>query len=171
MCVCLQQLRSLHQSLNADGAVSPLSLYTSPSLPNISLGLPANAHITVSHEEPDILHRLTLDTNVCSNVHPSHQAPQKLGGQPEAERQVQGVRQGAVLGKFGSSSSVSVCLDSEPQSAPNSHSSHNSLLQHVLLLEQARQQNALLAGNTHTHTVTHICTGNRVTVSSSVNPP
>uniref|UniRef100_A0AAR2J8R1 Histone deacetylase n=1 Tax=Pygocentrus nattereri TaxID=42514 RepID=A0AAR2J8R1_PYGNA len=35
-------LRSLHQSLNADGTVSPLSLYTSPSLPNISLGLPAN---------------------------------------------------------------------------------------------------------------------------------
>ncbi|KAF4073636.1 hypothetical protein AMELA_G00245620 [Ameiurus melas] len=113
-----EQLRSLHQSLNADGAVSPLSLYTSPSLPNISLGLPANAHIT---------------------------APQKLGVQPEAERQVQGVRQGAVLGKFGSGSSVSVCLDSEPPSAPNSHSSHNSLLQHVLLLEQARQQSALLA--------------------------
>ncbi|XP_053469246.1 histone deacetylase 5 isoform X4 [Ictalurus furcatus] len=113
-----EQLRSLHQSLNADGAVSPLSLYTSPSLPNISLGLPANAHIT---------------------------APQKLGVQPEAERQVQGVRQGGVLGKFGSGSSVSVCLDSEPPSAPNSHSSHNSLLQHVLLLEQARQQSALLA--------------------------
>ncbi|KAK3532634.1 hypothetical protein QTP86_027371 [Hemibagrus guttatus] len=113
-----EQLRSLHQSLNTDGAVSPLSLYTSPSLPNISLGLPANAHIT---------------------------APQKLVVQPEAERQVQGVRQGGVLGKFGSGSSVSVCLDSEPPSAPNSHSSHNSLLQHVLLLEQARQQNALLA--------------------------
>ncbi|KAI5091066.1 histone deacetylase 5 isoform X1 [Silurus meridionalis] len=115
-----EQLRSLHQSLNADGAVSPLSLYTSPSLPNISLGLPANAHIT---------------------------APQKLGGQSEAERQVQmqGVRQGGVLGKFASGSSVSVCLDSESPSAPNSHSSHNSLLQHVLLLEQARQQSALLA--------------------------
>ncbi|XP_058233607.1 histone deacetylase 5 isoform X3 [Hemibagrus wyckioides] len=112
------ELRSLHQSLNTDGAVSPLSLYTSPSLPNISLGLPANAHIT---------------------------APQKLGVQPEAERQVQGVRQGGVLGKFGSGSSVSVCLDSEPPSATNSHSSHNSLLQHVLLLEQARQQSALLA--------------------------
>ncbi|XP_060713182.1 histone deacetylase 5 isoform X2 [Tachysurus vachellii] len=112
------ELRSLHQSLNTDGAVSPLSLYTSPSLPNISLGLPANAHIT---------------------------APPKLGVQPEAERQVQGVRQGGVLGKFGSGSSVSVCLDSEPPSAPNSHSSHSSLLQHVLLLEQARQQSALLA--------------------------
>uniref|UniRef100_A0A8C2E6T7 Histone deacetylase n=1 Tax=Cyprinus carpio TaxID=7962 RepID=A0A8C2E6T7_CYPCA len=43
-----QQLRSLHQSLTGDGTPSPLSLYTSPSLPNISLGLPANAHITVS---------------------------------------------------------------------------------------------------------------------------
>uniref|UniRef100_A0A4W5PZV9 Histone deacetylase n=1 Tax=Hucho hucho TaxID=62062 RepID=A0A4W5PZV9_9TELE len=71
----VQQLRSLHQTLNADGTVSPLSLYTSPSLPNISLGLPANSHLT----------------------------------------------------------------------APNSHSSHSSLLQHVLLLEQARQQSALLS--------------------------
>uniref|UniRef100_A0A3Q4I616 Histone deacetylase n=1 Tax=Neolamprologus brichardi TaxID=32507 RepID=A0A3Q4I616_NEOBR len=43
------QLRSLHQTLGADGTLSPLSLYTSPSLPNISLGLPANTHITVSH--------------------------------------------------------------------------------------------------------------------------
>uniref|UniRef100_A0A8C1RMK4 Histone deacetylase n=1 Tax=Cyprinus carpio TaxID=7962 RepID=A0A8C1RMK4_CYPCA len=42
------ELRSLHQSLTGDGTPSPLSLYTSPSLPNISLGLPANAHITVS---------------------------------------------------------------------------------------------------------------------------
>ncbi|XP_062872076.1 histone deacetylase 5 isoform X2 [Trichomycterus rosablanca] len=112
------ELRSLHQTLNADGAVSPLSLYTSPSLPNISLGLPANAHIT---------------------------APQKLGAQQDADRQIPSVRQGGVLGKFGSVSSVSVCLEPEPQSAPNSHGGHNSLLQHVLLLEQARQQNALLA--------------------------
>uniref|UniRef100_A0A4W4GJH1 Histone deacetylase n=1 Tax=Electrophorus electricus TaxID=8005 RepID=A0A4W4GJH1_ELEEL len=40
------------ESLNADGTASPLSLYTSPSLPNISLGLPANAHITVSPSTP-----------------------------------------------------------------------------------------------------------------------
>lgn len=30
--------------------------------------------------------------------------------------------------------------------APSSHSAHSSLLQHVLLLEQARQQTAMLAG-------------------------
>uniref|UniRef100_A0A671LSU0 histone deacetylase n=1 Tax=Sinocyclocheilus anshuiensis TaxID=1608454 RepID=A0A671LSU0_9TELE len=121
-----EQLRSLHQSLTGDGTPSPLSLYTSPSLPNISLGLPANAHIT---------------------------APQKLSAQQEAERQtIQSLLQGGALtGKFISTSSLPTCLptgaphDPEPPSASNSHSSHSSLLQHVLLLEQARQQSALLA--------------------------
>uniref|UniRef100_A0A672FUR8 Histone deacetylase n=1 Tax=Salarias fasciatus TaxID=181472 RepID=A0A672FUR8_SALFA len=47
-------LRSLHQTLGADGSLSPLSLYSSPSLPNISLGLPANTHITV--RPPDATH-------------------------------------------------------------------------------------------------------------------
>ncbi|XP_051987193.1 histone deacetylase 5-like isoform X2 [Xyrauchen texanus] len=120
------ELRSLHQSLTGDGTLSPLSLYTSPSLPNISLGLPANAHIT---------------------------APQNLGGQQDAERQaIQNLRQGGALtGKFISTSSLLACLptgaphDPEPPSTPNSHSSHSSLLHHVLLLEQARQQSALLA--------------------------
>ncbi|XP_041735579.1 histone deacetylase 5 isoform X5 [Coregonus clupeaformis] len=120
-----EQLRSLHQTLNADGTVSPLSLYTSPSLPNISLGLPANSHLT---------------------------ANQKL--LQEAERQaIQTMRQGGALtGKFVSTSSLPAsCLppgmqhDLDSPQAPNSHSSHSSLLQHVLLLEQARQQSALLS--------------------------
>ncbi|XP_041735576.1 histone deacetylase 5 isoform X2 [Coregonus clupeaformis] len=119
------ELRSLHQTLNADGTVSPLSLYTSPSLPNISLGLPANSHLT---------------------------ANQKL--LQEAERQaIQTMRQGGALtGKFVSTSSLPAsCLppgmqhDLDSPQAPNSHSSHSSLLQHVLLLEQARQQSALLS--------------------------
>ncbi|XP_036408155.1 histone deacetylase 5 isoform X1 [Megalops cyprinoides] len=119
-----EQLRSHHQTLNADRTTSQLSLYTSPSLPNISLGLPANSHIA---------------------------APQKLSAQQEAERQaIQTMRQGGALtGKFVSASSLPACLppgvahDAEPP-ATNSHS-HSSLLQHVLLLEQARQQSALLA--------------------------
>uniref|UniRef100_A0AAX7SJN4 Histone deacetylase n=1 Tax=Astatotilapia calliptera TaxID=8154 RepID=A0AAX7SJN4_ASTCA len=83
------QLRSLHQTLGADGTLSPLSLYTSPSLPNISLGLPANTHITVSH---------------CV-----------------------------------------ACVGHDVETPPpSSHSAHSSLLQHVLLLEQARQQTAML---------------------------
>uniref|UniRef100_A0A3B4ZXT5 Histone deacetylase n=1 Tax=Stegastes partitus TaxID=144197 RepID=A0A3B4ZXT5_9TELE len=112
------ELRSLHQTLGADGTLSPLSLYTSPSLPNISLGLPANTHITT---------------------------PQKLSSQQEAERQaIQSLRGGGALtGKFLSTSSLPAGHDVETP-PPSSHSAHSSLLQHVLLLEQARQQTAML---------------------------
>uniref|UniRef100_A0A7N5ZXI4 Histone deacetylase n=1 Tax=Anabas testudineus TaxID=64144 RepID=A0A7N5ZXI4_ANATE len=44
------ELRSLHQTLGADGTLSPLSLYTSPSLPNISLGLPAPQKLSGQQE-------------------------------------------------------------------------------------------------------------------------
>uniref|UniRef100_A0A8C9W9S8 Histone deacetylase n=1 Tax=Scleropages formosus TaxID=113540 RepID=A0A8C9W9S8_SCLFO len=112
-----------------DGPVSQLSLYTSPSLPNISLGLPASTPVSL------------------------------LSAQQEAERQaIQSIRQGGALtGKFVSTSALPACLapgvvhDSEPPSA-NTHN-HSSLLQHVLLLEQARQQSALLAGALVAHTL------------------
>ncbi|XP_047428290.1 histone deacetylase 5 isoform X2 [Mugil cephalus] len=114
------ELRSLHQTLGADGTLSPLSLYTSPSLPNISLGLPANTHIT---------------------------PPQKLSSQQEAERQaIQSLRGGGALtGKFLSTSSLPAGVGHDVETPPpSSHSAHSSLLQHVLLLEQARQQTAML---------------------------
>nr|XP_057904257.1 histone deacetylase 5 isoform X1 [Doryrhamphus excisus] len=116
------ELRSLHQTLGADGTLSPLSLYTSPSLPNISLGLPANTHITAS---------------------------QKLSSQQEAERQaIQSLRAGGALtGKFLSTSSLPAGVSHDVETPPSSsHSAHSSLLQHVLLLEQARQQTAMLSG-------------------------
>ncbi|XP_064177799.1 histone deacetylase 5-like isoform X2 [Anguilla rostrata] len=124
-----KHLRCQQQAMGADRTASQLSLYTSPSLPNISLGLPA--------------------TVTAANSHIA--APQKLSAQQEAERQaIQTLRQGGALtGKFVSTSSLPACLppglphDSEPPPA-TSHS-HSSLLQHVLLLEQARQQSALLA--------------------------
>ncbi|KAK5856841.1 hypothetical protein PBY51_008409 [Eleginops maclovinus] len=113
------ELRSLHQTLGADGTLSPLNLYTSPSLPNISLGLPANTHITGA-----------------------------LSAQQEAEIQaIQSLRGGGALtGKFLSTSSLPAGVGHEVETPPpTSHSAHSSLLQHVLLLEQARQQTAMLA--------------------------
>ncbi|KAL3054422.1 hypothetical protein OYC64_006704 [Pagothenia borchgrevinki] len=111
------ELRSLHQTLGADGTLSPLHLYTSPSLPNISLGLPTNSHITGA-----------------------------LTAQQEAELQaIQSLRGGGALtGTFLSTSSLpaGVCHEVETP-PPTSHSAHSSLLQHVLLLEQARQQTLL----------------------------
>ncbi|KPP76549.1 histone deacetylase 5-like [Scleropages formosus] len=85
-----EQLRSLHQTLMADGTAGPLSLYTSPSLPNISLGLPASVAPTSSHIA----------------------APQKLSPQQEAERQaIQAVRQGGALtGAFVSPAPLPACL-------------------------------------------------------------
>uniref|UniRef100_A0AAQ4NR84 Histone deacetylase n=1 Tax=Gasterosteus aculeatus aculeatus TaxID=481459 RepID=A0AAQ4NR84_GASAC len=108
------ELRSLHQTLGADGTLSPLNLYTSPSLPNISLGLPT---------------------------------AQALSNQQEAERlAIQSLRGGGALtGKFLSTSCLPAGVGHEVE-PPSSHSAHSSLLQHVLLLEQARQQTTMLAG-------------------------
>ncbi|KAG7273116.1 hypothetical protein CRUP_024846 [Coryphaenoides rupestris] len=117
-------LRSLHQTLGADPGGSSLLLYTSPSLPNISLGLPAST------------------------------VPQKLTSHQEAEIQaVQSLRGGGALtGKFLSTSCLPAGTghdgDSSQVPPPSSQappsSAHSSLLQHVLLLEQARQQSAAL---------------------------
>uniref|UniRef100_A0A4W5LUL1 Histone deacetylase n=1 Tax=Hucho hucho TaxID=62062 RepID=A0A4W5LUL1_9TELE len=90
--------------------------------------------------------------NIHTEVREGRAANQKL--LQEAERHaIQTMRQGGALtGKFVSTSSLPAsCLppgmqhDLDSTQAPNSHSSHSSLLQHVLLLEQARQQSALLS--------------------------
>uniref|UniRef100_A0A8C9SU10 Histone deacetylase n=1 Tax=Scleropages formosus TaxID=113540 RepID=A0A8C9SU10_SCLFO len=59
-----QQLRSLHQTLMADRTAGPLSLYTSPSLPNISLGLPASVAPTSSHIAVSIPDRARFEVGV-----------------------------------------------------------------------------------------------------------
>ncbi|XP_074417768.1 histone deacetylase 5 isoform X14 [Larus michahellis] len=121
------ELLPQHRALTLDGA-SQLSLYTSPSLPNISLGLQATVTVTNSH----------------LNASP------KLSPQAEAERPaVATLRPGAALtGKFLSTSSIPGCLlgvalEGDPPAGPA------SLLQHVLLLEQARQQSTLIAVPLH----------------------
>ncbi|XP_061872846.1 histone deacetylase 5-like isoform X5 [Colius striatus] len=120
-----EQLLPQHSALAPDGS-SQLSLYTSPSLPNISLGL----QVTV--------------TNSHLNASP------KLSPQSEAERPAVATLHpaAALTSKFLSTSSIPGCLlgvalDGDPPSDPV------SLLQHILLLEQARQQNTLIAVPLH----------------------
>ncbi|XP_068275131.1 LOW QUALITY PROTEIN: histone deacetylase 5 [Nyctibius grandis] len=115
------------RALALEGAAQ-LSLYTSPSLPNISLGLQATVTVTSAHRT----------------------ASPKLSPQAEAERPpVAALRPGAALpGKFLSTSSIPGCLlgvalDGDPPAGPP------TLLQHVLLLEQARQQSTLIAVPLH----------------------
>ncbi|XP_013928021.1 PREDICTED: histone deacetylase 5 isoform X1 [Thamnophis sirtalis] len=118
-----------HQAVTVDGSASQLSLYTSPSLPNISLGLQATVTVTNSH--------LNASPNLTT--------------QQEAERQtIQSLRQGGALtSKFLSMSSIPSCLLGVALEGETNNHGHASLLQHVLLLEQARQQNTLIAVPLH----------------------
>ncbi|XP_039211785.1 histone deacetylase 5 isoform X2 [Crotalus tigris] len=118
-----------HQAVNVDGSANQLSLYTSPSLPNISLGLQATVTVTNSH--------LNASPNLTT--------------QQEAERQsIQSLRQGGALtSKFLSMSSIPSCLLGVALEGETNNHGHASLLQHVLLLEQARQQNTLIAVPLH----------------------
>ncbi|KAM3821423.1 histone deacetylase 5 isoform 1-T1 [Vipera latastei] len=118
-----------HQAVTLDGSASQLSLYTSPSLPNISLGLQATVTVTNSH--------LNASPNLTT--------------QQEAERQtIQSLRQGGALtSKFLSMSSIPSCLLGVALEGETNNHGHASLLQHVLLLEQARQQNTLIAVPLH----------------------
>ncbi|XP_064380603.1 histone deacetylase 5 isoform X2 [Dromaius novaehollandiae] len=122
------ELLPQHRALTLDGA-GQLSLYTSPSLPNISLGLQATVTVTNSH----------------LNASPKLPA--------EAERPaVAALRPGAALGgKFLSTSSIPGCLlgVALEGDAPGPGPGPASLLQHVLLLEQARQQSTLIAVPLH----------------------
>uniref|UniRef100_A0A8C3Y7P0 Histone deacetylase n=1 Tax=Catharus ustulatus TaxID=91951 RepID=A0A8C3Y7P0_CATUS len=117
-------------ALALDGA--QLSLYTSPSLPNLSLGLQATVTVTSAH--------LPVSPKL---------SPQAEGERPAVPPGVSPLRPGAALsGKFLSTSSIPGCLlgvalDGDSPSAPP------SLLQHVLLLEQARQQSTLIAVPLH----------------------
>ncbi|XP_040851767.1 histone deacetylase 5-like [Ochotona curzoniae] len=132
-----------HRALPLDSSPNQFSLYTSPSLPNISLGLQATVTVTNSH--------LT--------------ASPKLSTQQEAERQaLQSLRQGGTLtGKFMSTSSIPGCLLGVALEGDAGPHGHASLLQHVLLLEQARQQSALIAVPLHGQSP--LVTGERVATS------
>ncbi|XP_030111838.4 histone deacetylase 5 isoform X2 [Taeniopygia guttata] len=125
-----EQLLPQPHGLALDGA--QLSLYTSPSLPNLSLGLQATVTVTSAH--------LPVSPKL---------SPQAEGERPGVPPGVSPLRPGAALpGKFLSTSSIPGCLlgvaldGDAPAGSP-------SLLQHVLLLEQARQQSTLIAVPLH----------------------
>uniref|UniRef100_A0A671MWJ6 Histone deacetylase n=2 Tax=Sinocyclocheilus anshuiensis TaxID=1608454 RepID=A0A671MWJ6_9TELE len=106
-----------HRLTGREGPVSQLSLYTSPSLPNITLGLPATGPSSVA------------------------------SGQQDGNRMaVPGLQPGIPIttpfmpGAHLSSYLAASTLEREGGSA------HNTLLQHMVLLEQSAAQNSLVAG-------------------------
>ncbi|XP_053782211.1 histone deacetylase 9 isoform X6 [Desmodus rotundus] len=129
-----EQIVSQQRILIHEDSMNLLSLYTSPSLPNITLGLPA------------------VPTQLSASN--SLKEKQKCETQP--------LRQGVPLpGQFGatlppSSSHPHVALEGKP------NSSHQALLQHLLLKEQMRQQKLLVAGGVPLHPQSPLATKERI---------
>ncbi|KAM6373353.1 histone deacetylase 9 isoform 8-T8 [Alca torda] len=129
-----EQLVSQQRLLVQDESVNLLSLYTSPSLPNITLGLPA----------------------VQPQISASSSFKEKQKGETQSLRQ--GV---ALAGQYGgnippSSTHPHVALEGKP------NSSHQALLQHLLLKEQMRQQKLLVTGAVPLHPQSPLAAKERV---------
>ncbi|NWX12734.1 HDAC9 deacetylase, partial [Aegotheles bennettii] len=129
-----EHLVSQQRLLIQDESVNLLSLYTSPSLPNITLGLPA----------------------VQPQISASSSFKEKQKGETQSLRQ--GV---ALAGQYGgnippSSTHPHVGLEGKP------NSSHQALLQHLLLKEQMRQQKLLVSGAVPLHPQSPLAAKERV---------
>ncbi|KAL1791005.1 histone deacetylase 9 isoform X1 [Sigmodon hispidus] len=129
-----EQLVQQQRILIHEDSMNLLSLYTSPSLPNITLGLPA--------------------------VHSPLNASNSLKEKQKSETPM--LRQGVPLpGQYGSglaasSSHAHVAMEGKP------NSSHQALLQHLLLKEQMRQQKLLVAGGVPLHPQSPLATKERI---------
>ncbi|XP_072620592.1 histone deacetylase 9 isoform X20 [Vulpes vulpes] len=129
-----EQMVSQQRILIHEDSMNLLSLYTSPSLPNITLGLPA----------------------VPTQLNASNSLKEKQ------KCETQTLRQGVPLpGQYGgsipaSSSHPHVALEGKP------NSSHQALLQHLLLKEQMRQQKLLVAGGVPLHPQSPLATKERI---------
>ncbi|XP_009070134.1 PREDICTED: histone deacetylase 9 isoform X3 [Acanthisitta chloris] len=129
-----EHLVSQQRLLIQDESVNLLSLYTSPSLPNITLGLPA----------------------VQPQISASSSFKEKQKGETPSLRQ--GV---ALAGQYGgnippSSTHPHIALEGKP------NSSHQALLQHLLLKEQMRQQKLLVTGAVPLHPQSPLAAKERV---------
>ncbi|XP_063181036.1 histone deacetylase 9 isoform X11 [Chroicocephalus ridibundus] len=145
-----EQLVSQQRLLVQDESVNLLSLYTSPSLPNITLGLPA--------VQPQISG--VRECSRKSNSFPLLQASSSFKEKQKGE--TQSLRQGVALaGQYGgnippSSTHPHVALEGKP------NSSHQALLQHLLLKEQMRQQKLLVTGAVPLHPQSPLAAKERV---------
>lgn len=106
-----------HRLASREGPVSQLSLYTSPSLPNITLGLPATSSTTVASGQQD---------------------GDRLG--------IAGLQPGlSITTPFIPGSHLPPYLAASGLERDGS-SAHNPLLQHMAILEQSTSQNPLVSG-------------------------
>nr|XP_042116651.1 histone deacetylase 9 isoform X3 [Peromyscus maniculatus bairdii] len=129
-----EQLVPQQRILIHEDSMNLLSLYTSPSLPNITLGLPA----------------------VPSPLSASNSLKEKQ------KSETQMLRQGVPLpGQYGSGLAASSSHAHAAMEGKHG-SSHQALLQHLLLKEQMRQQKLLVAGGVPLHPQSPLATKERI---------
>ncbi|XP_035300859.1 histone deacetylase 9 isoform X16 [Cricetulus griseus] len=129
-----EQLVPQQRILIHEDSMNLLSLYTSPSLPNITLGLPA----------------------VPSALNASNSFKEKQ------KSETQMLRQGVSLsGQYGSGLAASASHAHAAMEGKH-NSSHQALLQHLLLKEQMRQQKLLVAGGVPLHPQSPLATKERI---------
>ncbi|XP_044535626.1 histone deacetylase 9 isoform X6 [Gracilinanus agilis] len=130
-----EQMVSQQRLLIHEESMNLLSLYPSPSLPNITLGLPA----------------------VPSQLSASSSIKDKQKCEAPALRPPGVTLPGQYTGSIPASSShPHAALEGKP------NSSHQALLQHLLLKEQMRQQKLLVAGAVPLHPQSPLATKERV---------
>lgn len=121
--------------------MAPLPLYTSPSLPNITLGLPATGPSAVSR-----LSRVCMVWGSCHS-HIAWTLPvvplQGAAGQQEAERLALPALQQRL--SLFPGTHLTPYLSTAPLER-DSGAAHNPLLQHMVLLEQPPTQTPLVTG-------------------------
>ncbi|XP_036086991.1 histone deacetylase 9 isoform X18 [Rousettus aegyptiacus] len=130
-----EQMVSQQRILIHEDSMNLLSLYTSPSLPNITLGLPA----------------------VPTQLNASNSLKEKQKCEPQT------LRQGVPLpGQYGAASMPASSGHPHVASEGKPNSSHQALLQHLLLKEQMRQQKLLVAGGVPLHPQSPLATKERI---------
>uniref|UniRef100_A0A8C1ZHN3 Histone deacetylase n=1 Tax=Cyprinus carpio TaxID=7962 RepID=A0A8C1ZHN3_CYPCA len=82
--LCENGVSSSHRPAGQDGSVSQLSLYTSPSLPNITLGLPATATNNVMSTQPDSEHLSVTSLPISAPFLVASHLPSFLGNSDTA---------------------------------------------------------------------------------------
>ncbi|XP_059510542.1 histone deacetylase 9-like [Stegostoma tigrinum] len=138
-----EQLLPHRRILNWDGSVNTLNLYTSPSLPNITLGLPAPTASSASS------HIKASTTNQSTDR-------QAIPGMT------------AITGQFRGGAPLSSYLTPAPFDG-KVNSTHHALLQHVLLMEQVRKQSPLTTGVVPLHAHSTLATVGE-TLSPTLRP-
>ncbi|XP_072506949.1 histone deacetylase 9 isoform X2 [Notamacropus eugenii] len=130
-----EQMVSQQRLLLHEESMNLLSLYPSPSLPNITLGLPA----------------VPPQLSASSSIKDKHKC------EAPALRPPGVTMPGQYTGSIPASSSHShTALEGKP------NSSHQALLQHLLLKEQMRQQKLLVAGGVPLHPQSPLAAKERV---------